>query len=318
MNSINAPEFSRNYGFWNEDEQQALMDAHVAIAGVGGDGFQLGVTLAENGVGHFTVADPEIFERENMNRVPGATDTTVREQRRKVDVFKEQVLEKNPKAIVRVFDEGINEANIEEFMDGATLAFDETELTKIELGTMVAREARRRGIPDILLMNIGFAASITSFHPEGPTFEDMMGIPNDMPIEEVAKQELDLARCVPYVPHYVDLNTFKEVAGGNAPLPSIAQGVNQAAAMGSSQAFLHIVGGVGNRRPEPVWAPKVAYMDSYTLDAGIVRFPRAAHLLNATTMAVRTRLGVNPEASYSAEDRERRAAAYAAEQAAQA
>ncbi len=40
--TIDSPEFSRNYGFWNEDEQRALLSAHVAIAGVGGDGFQLG------------------------------------------------------------------------------------------------------------------------------------------------------------------------------------------------------------------------------------------------------------------------------------
>jgi molybdopterin/thiamine biosynthesis adenylyltransferase len=316
MNSINDPEFSRNFGFWNEAEQQAIRDSCGAIAGVGGDGYQLGMTLVENGIGALNIGDPEVFERENINRVPGARVDTI--GRKKVDVFREEALKKNPDIIIRTFDEGVTPDNIQEFMEGATIAFDETELTMLNLGTMVAREARRRGIPDVLVMNIGFAASVTSFHPEGPTFEEMMGIPNDMPLEEVAKQELDLARCVPYIPPYVDLATFKEVAAGGAPLPSIAQGVNQAAAIGSSQAFLHMVSGVSKHRPQPVWAPNVAYADSLTFDSGIIRFPRAAHALSATKMALRTKLGLNEKASYTAEDRDRRAAAYAAEQAAQA
>ena len=313
MYTVNAPEFSRNYGFWNEQEQQDLLDARVAIAGVGGDGFQLGITLAEMGVSRFSIADPEVFERENKNRVPGAVDSTL--QRKKARVFLEQVLDKNPHAELTVFEEGINADNIEAFMEGATVAFDETELTKLELGTMVAREARRRGIPNVLVMNIGFAATVTTFDPEGPTFEDMMGIPEGMPLEEVAKLELDLARAVPYIPSYVDLETFKEVAAGGASLPSIAPGVNQAVAIGSTQAFLNIVGG-RNHRPEPVKAPKVAYSDPYTMDAGVISFPRASHVRRATTMAVRSRLGINPKASYGAEDRARREEAYAAEQAA--
>ena len=42
MKNIASPEYSRNYGFWNEAEQIALMNAHVAIAGVGGDGHEEG------------------------------------------------------------------------------------------------------------------------------------------------------------------------------------------------------------------------------------------------------------------------------------
>jgi tRNA A37 threonylcarbamoyladenosine dehydratase len=76
MKSLDSPEFARNYGFWSEAEQQALLGARVAIAGVGGVGFQVGTKLARMGVASFSIADPEDFEPQNANRVPGATTAT--------------------------------------------------------------------------------------------------------------------------------------------------------------------------------------------------------------------------------------------------
>jgi tRNA threonylcarbamoyladenosine dehydratase len=312
MYSINAPEFHRNYGFWDEAEQQAIMDSHVAIAGVGGDGFELGQRLARMGVANFAVADPEVFEPENVNRVPGATSETVGQK--KVDVFRASVLAINPDANVRVFSDGITEGNIEDFMDGATLAYDETELTHLELGTMVAREARRRRIVNVLVMNVGFAAQVTSFDPEDTrhTFERMMGFRNDTPLSEVARMDLDLSRCVPYIPHYIDVETFKEVGRG-APLPSIVHGIGVASAMGASQGFLHMTKGAGNRRPEPVWAPKMAWSDSLTNESRVTRFPRLSHYRHLSAMVLNNMLGRNARASYSAEDRDRRSEAHAQE-----
>ena len=107
MNSVNAPEYARNYGFWNEDEQRAIMAARVAIAGVGGDGFQMGLKLARMGVQTFDIADPEVFEPENANRVPGATTETY--GLRKADVFADEVHKINPDADVRIFTDGVTE-----------------------------------------------------------------------------------------------------------------------------------------------------------------------------------------------------------------
>lgn len=304
MRNIYSPELARNYGFWSEDEQQAILDSHVAIAGVGGDGHQLGLKLAQMGVQSFSVADPEVFEPENTNRVPGATQSTYGIN--KAEVFKAKVLDINPEANVRVFTDGVQEDNLEDFMNGATLSFDESELTMPEIGTMVAREARKLHIPNILVMNVGFAAIATSFHPEGlKTFESLMGIPKDMPLDEVQDVEVDLSRCLPYLPKYGDVSSLVAAQNG-APLPSIAPGVDAAAALGSSQAFKHMVSGVGNRRGNPVWAPKFAYMDAYDIRAGVVRFPRLSHYRHLAPMVMRSMVGINPKASYGDEDRQRR------------
>ena len=311
MNSIHSPEFARNYGFWNEQEQAALMAARVAIAGVGGDGYQLGLKLARKGVQRFNIADPEVFEPENINRVPGATQRTL--GRAKAEVFAEEVRDINPNADIRIYRDGVTADNVEDFLHDATLSYDESELTHMQIGTALAREARRRRIPNVLVMNIGFAAQVTSFKPYGKhTFERFMGIPKDMPLHEVADLNVDLSRCVPYLPSYGDMNTLLAVQNDeDAPLPSIAEGVDIASAIGASQGFLHIVKDIGNNRPEPVWAPKVAFIDSYNFKSGITRTPRLSHLRRGMRMALENKLNRTPKASFTSQERAKRAAEHA-------
>lgn len=307
--TVSSPEFSRNYGFWSEDEQRALLAARVAIAGVGGDGFQLGLKLARMGVSRFSIADPEVFEPENINRVAGATSSSV--GRDKADVFRERVLDINPEAEIETFHSGVTEDNIEPFMHGASLVLDESELTRPEIGTLIARQARLQGIPDLLVMNVGFAAQVTSFAPVSSwTFERFMGFTPETSLAEIAEVGVDLARCLPYIPAYTDLRSLQAVQGENgAPpesLPSISIGVDLASAIGSAQAFLHLTAGVSNRRRAPVWAPRVSYTDAYTLRTRTLRAGRASHVGHLLVAAGRQKLGMNPLASYTVADIARR------------
>lgn len=293
--------YQRNYGFWNEEEQNKLSIAKVAIAGVGGDGFQLGYKLAMMGVRNFSIADPETFETENSNRVFGATSSNIGQN--KAEVFKAMVTDIRPDAAIDIYTDGVNQDNVKEFMHGANLVLDESELTHLELGTMIARTARGEKIPDLLVMNIGFAAIATSFHPEkGKTFEDVMGVPNGMPLDEVADLEVDFSRCLPYIPKYGDLSTLLAVQEG-APLPSISQGVDIASALGTTETFLHLTKNLGNHRRQPTWAPKFRYMDSYNGDSGVIRTPRLSYYLGLIAVISRSQFGLNPNASYKKEDR---------------
>ena len=304
MRTINSPEFSRNYGFWNEAEQEALLRAHIAIAGVGGDGFQLGLKLARMGVQHFSIADPEVFELENSNRVPGATHKTF--GKNKAEVFREMLFDINPEAEVKIWTEGVQKDNVEKFMDGATLVLDESELTHLEIGTMITRQARHQGIPVLVVMNIGFATQATSFHPrDGKTFEQIMGIPNGMPLDEVKGLKVKFERCLPYVPKYGDINSLIAVQNG-APLPSIAAGVDCASALGTTQVFLHIVHNINNRRPSPVWAPRFKYIDAYTCKSGEIHLPRLSYYFNLGYAEIRDNFGYNPKADYSDTARKQR------------
>ena len=261
MPSIDEPRLARNYGFWSAAEQQALVAADVALAGVGGDGYLLGLSLVRMGVGRLRIADPEVFEAENINRVPGANHPNL--GRRKVDCFFEDALAINPSLKLEVYPEGVTADNLGPFLHGADLVIDETELTRLELGTMIADRARHLGIANLQVMNIGFSGQVTAFHPtRRPSFRDMIGVDEDTPLEEVADIDLDLRRVIPFLPDYLDDIVLTAIDEG-APLPSIVQGVNVAAALGASQAFLHLVAGAeGSVRPEPVWFPEIVYSDS--------------------------------------------------------
>ena len=304
MEGYKSRAYWRNFGFWNEQEQKRLSESKVAIAGVGGDGFQLGYKLAMMGVMNFSVADPETFEVENSNRVFAATDKAC--GRKKAEIFKEMVLSIRPGASVNIFTEGVNEDNVDQFMDGADIVLDESELTKLEIGTMIARTARRLGIPDLLVMNIGFSAIATSFHPhKGKTFEDIMGIPSGMPLDQVAKLKVDFSRCLPYVPKYGDIDSLIATQEG-ASLPSISQGVDIASAIGTTEVFLHLLNEIKNRRRKPVWAPRFRYMDSYSGKSGVIKLPRFYHYWNLFNVLGRCKVGINPRASYRKSERDQR------------
>lgn len=293
--------FSRNFGFWSEEEQEKLARSKIAIAGVGGDGFQLGQKLAMMGVGHIIVADPETFERENSNRVPGALVKNY--GKNKAEVFRDMVGEMRPEVKVDIFTEGVSCDNVEYFMNGADLVLDESELTHMELGAMIAREARKQKIPDLLVMNIGFSAIATSFHFDGNrTFERLMGIPIDASLEDIANMNVDFCKCLPYMPNYSDVNTLFSIQNG-ASLPSISAGVDVASAIGTTEAFLHLTKGQ-NHRKQPTWSPHFRYIDAYNNKSGIVR--PAHYWLSLASMAVRSSLNLNPAASYMEKDIENR------------
>ncbi|KQP56477.1 ThiF family adenylyltransferase [Agreia sp. Leaf283] len=308
--SFRSPEFSRNYGFWSEDEQKALIASSVAIGGAGGGGFQFGLKLARMGVSGFTVADPEVFEPQNANRVEGAGSSTY--GRNKAEVFRDRVLDINPDARVTVLTSGVTPDSIDEFVAGADLVIDESESTQPEIGVLIARAARKRGIPDLMAMNVGFAAQVTSFAPTGPwTFERFMGLDERMPLDEIAGRSMDLARSLPYVPPYSDLRALSSVrqidgAGASVSLPSLAIGIDLLSSIASAQAFLHLTRGVAVRRPSPVWAPRMAYMDAYSFRARVLRAGRGSHLRHLVVAAARQKLGRNPLASYTVADIDRR------------
>ncbi len=295
---------SRNFGIYSEAEQQALSESTVAVAGAGGDGFQLSYKLAMAGVGKFSIADPEVFEPENSNRVIAATNSNC--GKNKAEVFRDWASDLPNPPEVRIYTDGVSGDNVEDFMHGADLVIDESELTYPHIGTMIARQALAQGIPNLTVMNVLHAGVATSYHPNGRyTFEDMMGIAKGTPIDEIAEMSIDFSRCLPYIPEYGDLKTLKAVMDG-APLPSVGTGVDAASGIGGSEAILHLMQKASNHRIRPTWAKNFRYSDLYNGKSGTIHHPRLAYYMGIAKVAARSSLGLNPHASYTQEDRDRR------------
>lgn len=288
--------FSRNLGFISEAEQQRLIDSTVAIAGAGGDGGALAIQLARIGVGNIKLADPELFEEENINRQARATASTINHN--KAEVIGEYINEINPDIEVSVYNQGINQDNVAEFVTDANLLIDETEFTLHAIGVALARQARLKNIPNLMAMNIGFGTTVTTYHPQGRTLEKTLGLNETDSIDQISQQNVPLSKWLPYIPSYGDMEVFKSVAAGHKSAPSIAPGIAIASAVGASQAFLNLVQEVGNKRPRPVYAPKVIVMDAMSGESKLVKQSALSFNVHLAKMAVRSLAHRNPQASY--------------------
>ena len=294
MNHL-APEFSRNLGFISTDEQDRLNQSSVAIAGAGGDGGMLALQLARLGVGELRLADPDPFEAENINRQAACTVDTIGVN--KAVAVGDYVKSINPDINVVIYEEGITSDNTAEFVSGSDLVIDETEFTIHSLGVRLARAARAEGVPNLMAMNVGFGATVTSFMPDGMTFEKMLGFKDDEPIREIEAKQPDISRWLPYLPPYADLAVFEKVAAEEKSAPSIAPGVAIAASIAASQSLLHLLKDQNNR-PDPVAAPKVLMMDAMTGHSKVMKLSRVNHYKSLAKMVTRSKLGLNPRASY--------------------
>jgi len=300
LNAINKPnleQFDRNLGFISEVEHRRLQDSTVAIAGAGGDGGELAITLAQLGVGRFRIADPERFEINNLNRQAGANYNTI--GRNKADVIAEMILDINPHADVQVFTDGVTPDNVDEFIEGSNLVIDETEFTHHELGVMIARKARKNKLPVLMTLNVGFGAYTTSFSPDSKTtFESYLGLDPKASLEEIAKKTVPLSRWVPHIPSYADINNFKKVAAQEVPTPSVSIGVKIAVAEASTQALAHLLKEISPQRANwIIYAPGGKSVDMID-GVNRIRNPQLHYIFSLGRAALRTILGKNPPAGY--------------------
>lgn len=289
--------FSRNIGWLNPDEQAILGRSVVAIAGAGGDGGELAVQLARLGVGEIRLADPDEFEIENLNRQACCTvDTVGTNKALAVGTYLQAI---NPDIKVTVYTDGVTARNVEHFMAGADLVIDETEFTLHAIGVMIARQARKQGIPDLMTLNVGFGSHTTTYNPRGRTLEATLGLSETASLEEIAAAEVPLTRWLATLPEYAHLDVFKRVAsdkaGDHLDVPTVSPGVASAASTAAVQAVLSLLNGA-NKRPKPVYAPNVIVNDVMSLETRVIRHSRFSTMWGLLRMATRTWLRRNPRA----------------------
>ncbi len=75
-------------GFFGEEGQERLAEAHVAIVGVGGLGSHVVQQLSFLGVGSLALIDSDVLEEHNLNRLIGAHATDLAAKPKKVEIAK--------------------------------------------------------------------------------------------------------------------------------------------------------------------------------------------------------------------------------------
>lgn len=165
--------FSRNLGWVTPEEQNQLKSKKVAIAGVGGVGGQYCEVLARLGVGQFHIADLDIFEIQNFNRQNCSGMSTLGSP--KVEVLRKKILDINPEAQIKVFTNGINVENLQEFVEGIDLYLDGLDFFVLNERLLIFDLLSKKNIPGFTVAPIGMGASLIVFNQQSMSFRKYFG-----------------------------------------------------------------------------------------------------------------------------------------------
>jgi adenylyltransferase/sulfurtransferase len=105
--------------------QQALIDSHVLIVGLGGLGSPIALYLAAAGVGEITLVDDDVVDVSNLQRQISHHTQDV--GRRKVDSAKDKLAAMNPDVKINVVPTRLDQTQLETIIDSVSLVMDATD-----------------------------------------------------------------------------------------------------------------------------------------------------------------------------------------------
>ena len=211
--------FSRNIGWLSHDEQQSLRQKRVAIAGMGGvGGFHL-LTLARLGVGKFNIADLDMFELANFNRQAGAGMSTL--GRPKVEVLSEMARDINPECDLAIYQQGVNEANLQAFFQDVDLYVDGLDFFAFDAREQVFAYCAQHDIPAVTVAPLGMSAALLNFMPGSMSFEDYFQLASRPELEKAVRFLVGLAPALLHR-HYLADKTRVDLKSRKGPSTIIA------------------------------------------------------------------------------------------------
>jgi sulfur-carrier protein adenylyltransferase/sulfurtransferase len=247
--------FSRNIGWLTLDEQQKIKHSRIAIAGLGGVGGQHLLTLVRLGVQNFHLADFDDFACENTNRQAGAMLSTY--DCSKLDTMVAMAKDINPNVSITPFPKGINEENIDAFLQDVDCYVDALDFYVLPVRRMVFSACHKKGIPAITAAPVGMGTAYLNFSPKGISFDTYFCLNDQLDMKTqylrfmVGLAPMALHRKALVDPSSVDL---KEEKG-----PSTTMGCLLASGVIGSEVFKILLS-----RGTVHWAPVVQQFDAYT------------------------------------------------------
>lgn len=245
--------FSRNLGWVTPAEQARLRETRVAIAGLGGVGGVYLLTLARLGIGRFSVAEFDHYALANFNRQVGATVAAL--ERPKLDVMLEMARDINPSLDVQVFDQGLNEQNLDAFLGDAQVYLDGLDFFALEIRRQTFARCHAKAIPAVTVAPLGLGAALLNFVPGRMSFEDYFGLDGHGEDEQALRFLVGLSPAMLQMgylvaPEYVN---FRERRG-----PSTVIGPQLCSGIAAAQVFKLVL-----QRGPVLAAPWGLHFDAY-------------------------------------------------------
>ena len=161
------------------DGQKKLLNATVAIVGMGGLGCPAAQSLITAGIGKLILIDGDIVELSNLHRQPlyGVDDLS----RLKVEVAKERLEQLNNKAVIVPIDKYFNEKNGMSFIQNANVIIDATD--NIQTRQLIDKFSKEANVPmvygglfryegQVAVLNVNGSPGYCELFPEPPSGGD--------------------------------------------------------------------------------------------------------------------------------------------------
>ncbi|WP_448565173.1 ThiF family adenylyltransferase [Thalassotalea ganghwensis] len=246
--------FSRNIGWFTEEEQAILKTKRVAIAGMGGVGGSHLLTLVRVGITKFNLSDFDEFGCENTNRQVGANTHTY--DKKKLDVMVEMAKAINPEVDIKLFPDGINPENTETFLEDVDCYLDSLDFFAIEPRKLVFKLCADKAIPATTAAPIGMGTAYLNFLPGKMTFEEYFRLNGYSENEQYLRFFLGLTPAALQKSYLVD-PTKLDLA--NKKGPSTMMGCQLASGVAGSQVVKILL-----NRGDVLNVPWGLHFDAYT------------------------------------------------------
>lgn len=245
----------RAIGIMNPEQLEEIRNTPIAVAGLGLGG-SIFLNLVRLGFENFNVADPDVYERTNVNRQRQAKETTL--DCRKDDCLIQEARAINPDIRIRAFREGVNQGNAAEFLEGAKWVVDAVDIFAMPEKVALHEVARSRKLPVVTCVSVGFGAAIVTFDNQGgPSFTELSGLDLSAPYEVNIDRFVNF--IVPEIPSYMSAQVAKAMTR-SSHLPFVVNGVEFSAALTCTEICKNMLG-IGDR----VMAPHGIYFNPVTL-----------------------------------------------------
>ncbi|WP_018676033.1 HesA/MoeB/ThiF family protein [Riemerella columbina] len=154
--------YSRNRLYISQKEQEKIKQTRILIGGCG-----LGSNIAECilrlGFENMTIVDGDSVELSNLNRQNYLNEDI---DKLKVHQLYERLIKINPKANIKVVSEFITRENLEEILEGHSIAVNVLDFNS-DIPLLFDKKCREKGIFVIHPYNLGWGGLVTIIKPNG-------------------------------------------------------------------------------------------------------------------------------------------------------
>lgn len=165
---------NRNIGWITESEQSILRNSTVGIAGCGGMGGLLAITLLRLGVGKIKIADNDVFDITNLNRQYSATLKTIGKS--KAFMTAKDMVNIANDVDIDIYPMGINRESVFDFIKECDIICDEIEFWCLGSRTLLHQFSRKNSIPILNCNTVGHQTNLFYFDPYLSKIEDVSGL----------------------------------------------------------------------------------------------------------------------------------------------